>query len=121
MKKLLLLLLLCGSVLTTLAQQKEAPKPDPRKKLLTLEAGCGQCVLGLPGKDCDLAVRYNGKAYFVEGTHIDAHGDAHAEDGFCNAIRTALVQGELVKDRFKVTYFQLVRDSTKGPSPVERR
>jgi hypothetical protein len=38
---------------------------------------------------CDLAVRMNEKSYFVEGTKIDDHGDAHADDGFCSTVRTA--------------------------------
>ena len=33
-------------------------------------------------KGCDLAIRIDGKSYFVEGTKIDDHGDAHANDGF---------------------------------------
>ncbi len=70
---------------------------------------CGTCKFGLPGKDCDLAIRINGKAYFVDGTNIDSHGDAHAADGFCNAIRKAEVQGEIVDKRFKATYFQLLK------------
>ncbi|RYU75844.1 hypothetical protein EWM57_19360 [Hymenobacter persicinus] len=73
-----------------------------------VEASCGQCRLGLPGKSCDLAVRLNGQAYFVDGTSIDAHGDAHAKDGFCQAIRQAQVQGEIVDNRFKATYFRLL-------------
>jgi hypothetical protein len=36
----------------------------------------------LKGYACDLAVRIDGKPYFVDGTSIDSHGDAHAEDGF---------------------------------------
>ncbi|QNH64096.1 hypothetical protein H4317_06710 [Hymenobacter sediminicola] len=76
--------------------------------MLLAEAGCGQCRLGLPGKGCDLAVRLDGKAYFVDGTTIDSHGDAHATDGFCNAIRKAEVQGEVVNNRFRATYFQLL-------------
>jgi hypothetical protein len=36
----------------------------------------------MEGKACDLAVRIDGKAYFVDGTSIDSHGDAHAADGF---------------------------------------
>ncbi|HYH13570.1 MAG TPA: DUF6370 family protein, partial [Flavisolibacter sp.] len=67
----------------------------------------------LPGQDCDLAVRINGKVYYVEGTHIDAHGDAHAKDGFCNAIRKAEVQGAVVDDRFKATYFKLPKATLK--------
>lgn len=83
---------------------------DASKKIQLAEAACGQCRLGLPGKSCDLAVRINGKAYFVDGTSIDDHGDAHASDGFCEAIRKAEVQGEIVDNRFKATYFKLIAD-----------
>ena len=52
-----------------------------------VEAACGQCLFGLTGDGCDLAIRVDGQAYFVDGTNIDEHGDAHAEDGFlqCNS------------------------------------
>jgi len=82
--------------------------PDPAQKIQIVEAACGQCRFGLPGKSCDLAVRINGKAYFVDGTDIDSHGDAHASDGFCEAIRKVEVQGEIEDGRFKATYFKLV-------------
>jgi hypothetical protein len=82
--------------------------PDLARPLLRVEAGCGQCRLGLPGKSCDLAVRLEGTAYFVDGTTIDSHGDAHATDGLCNAIRKAEVQGEVVDNRFRATYFRLL-------------
>lgn len=75
---------------------------------LLVEAACGQCRLGLPGKGCDLAVRVGGRAYFVSGTGIDAHGNAHAQDGFCNAIRQARVQGTVADNLFHVRYFQLL-------------
>ncbi|TGE29925.1 hypothetical protein E5K02_00420 [Hymenobacter metallicola] len=82
--------------------------------MLLVDASCGQCKLGLPGKSCDLAIRRDGKAYFVDGTTIDSHGDAHAKDGFCQAIRQARVQGEVVDNRFKATYFQLVPAPTSA-------
>ncbi len=93
--------------------QKKISTPDNSKPILTAEAACGQCKLGLPGKSCDLALRMNGKAYFVDGVHIDSLGDAHAKDGFCNAIRKANVQGEVVDGRFKATYFVLVAKKKK--------
>ena len=89
-------------------------KPDPSKKIQLVEASCGECQLGLPGKGCDLAVRIDGKAYFVDGTSIDEYGDAHADDGFCEAIRPAEVQGEVVNNRFKATYFKLVKPEQKA-------
>lgn len=85
--------------------------PDPNKKLLVVETACGECQFKLSGKGCHLAVRMDDKAYFVDGTDIDSHGDAHAKDGFCNAVRKAEVQGEIVNNRYKVTYFKLLKDS----------
>ena len=82
--------------------------PDSTKKIMTVVASCGKCKLGLPGKTCDLAVRINSKAYYVDGVSIDDLGDAHANDGFCNAIRKAEVQGEIVDNRFKLTYIKLL-------------
>jgi hypothetical protein len=92
---------------TSLIAQKKISTPDKTKSMITAEAACGQCKLGLPGKSCDLAVRIDGKAYFVDGVHIDSLGNAHAKDGFCNAIRKADVQGEVVDGRFKASYFVL--------------
>ena len=113
MKKLLTLLL-CFSVFSAMAQQKETPvQVDSAKKTMTVDASCGQCKLGLKGKGCNLAVRINGKAYFVDGTEIDSHGDAHADDGFCNKVRKAIVQGEVVNDRFKATSFKLLPEPKK--------
>ena len=81
--------------------------PDPQKQTYTVEASCGQCNFALPGKGCELAIRMDGKAYFVTGTDIDDHGDAHAHDGFCEAVKMAEVQGELKGDKFNVSYFKL--------------
>lgn len=75
-----------------------------------VEASCGECQFGMKGKSCDLAVRIDGKTYFVDGTTIHDHGDAHAEDGFCNAIRKASVTGTIEKNRFKATSFTLVNE-----------
>ena len=89
--------------------QDKPLKYDSTKKVQIVEASCGECQFKLPGKSCDLAVRIDGKAYFVDGTSIDDHGDAHAKDGFCEAIRKAEVQGEIVDNRFKATWFRLIR------------
>lgn len=95
-------------------QQKiKAAGPDSSKKIMLVEAACGQCQLGMPGKDCNLAIRINGKTYFVDGTGIDSHGDAHAADGFCNAVRKVEVQGELVNNRFKATWLRVLDNRGK--------
>lgn len=103
------------------AQGQKASKsvvPDPSKKLQVVEAACGECQFGMDGKSCDLAVKIDGKSYFVDGTSIDEHGDAHAKDGFCNKVRKAEVQGEVVNGRFKASYFRLL-DDKKKKKPVK--
>jgi len=75
---------------------------------VVVEAACGECMFDMPGRGCDLAVRIDGKAYYVDGTGIDDHGDAHADDGFCNTIRRARVSGSIENDRFVVTSFELL-------------
>ena len=75
-----------------------------------VEAGCGQCQFRMTEKSgCDLAVKIDGKSYFVDGTTIHDHGDAHADDGFCQAIRQAEVKGEIIDGRFKAESFTLVK------------
>jgi hypothetical protein len=69
-------------------------------------------------KGCDLAVRIDGKSYFVEGTKLDSHGDAHAKDGFCSTIRKAEVVGEIKGNKFIASSFKLLpvegHDDHKG-------
>jgi len=86
----------------------QAQEKKPELKSQIVEVSCGECQFGLKGKGCDLAVRIDGKAYFVDGTKIDDHGDAHAKDGFCEAIRKAEVTGTIVNNRFQVTSFTLL-------------
>ena len=82
-------------------------------KVQIVEASCGQCQFGMKEKGCDLAVRIDGKSYFVDGTAIDSHGDAHANDGFCAAIRKAAVVGEIKNNRFVVSSFKLLPEEKK--------
>jgi hypothetical protein len=96
----------CLFVVSFTAQAQE-PKDQPKTQCV--EVSCGQCQFGMKDKKgCDLAVRIDGQSYFVEGTKLDDHGDAHAEDGFCSAIRQAEVIGEIKGNRFVVTYFKLL-------------
>ena len=83
---------------------------DKKQTLKTqiVETSCGQCQFGMEGHGCELAVRIEGKYYFIDGTSIDSHGDAHAVDGFCSKIRKAEVVGTIVKDRFVVASFKLL-------------
>ncbi len=105
MKKFLLLFTFSLAISAS-AQEKQKPQ--------VVEASCGQCNFGMEGKGCSLAVRIDGKPYFVDGTTIDDHGDSHAHDGFCSAIRKAEVTGTVVDNRFKATSFKLLPEkSTK--------
>lgn len=110
MKILFSLLLICFfNCLNAQSKDSLARHPHPAKKILTVDAACGQCQFEMKGNGCTLAVRLDGKTYFVEGTDIDGHGDAHADDGFCNAVRKAQVQGEVRNNRFRVSYFKLLK------------
>lgn len=104
MKKLLLISFLAFGLTSMNAQEKKETQ-----KTQIVEASCGQCQFGMKDKKgCDLAVRIDGKAYFVEGTDIHKHGDAHSADGFCSTIRKAEVVGEVKDNKFVVTQFTLL-------------
>lgn len=98
-------------VFALLLQVAAKAQTDTTQRPQVVEAACGQCRFGLKGDGCDLAVRIGGTAYFVDGTAIDDHGDAHASDGFCNAIRKAAVKGSIVNNRFAATYFKLMPEA----------
>ncbi len=102
--------LLCCTVLLQTAAHAQS---DTTQKTFIAEAACGQCRFGLKGEGCNLAVRIDGKAYFADGTGIDDHGDAHAQDGFCNAIRKAEIKGKRVNGRFAASYFKLLPEPAK--------
>ena len=79
------------------------------ERAMEVEASCGQCNFAMPvPPGCDLAVRIEGKAYFVDGSRLDDHGDAHAKRGMCNVVRKARVTGEVVDDRFVAKTFKLI-------------
>ncbi|WP_192820529.1 DUF6370 family protein [Rufibacter sp. LB8] len=114
MKTLVFAIFLSLSGLAAAAQgTTTTAKPTESTPAKVVEASCGQCNFGLKEPGCELAVRIDGKAYFVDGSDIDQHGDSHAKDGFCNAIRKATVQGSVVDNRFKATSFQLLPEEPK--------
>src|SRR6478735_1672022 len=79
-----------------------------------VDVACGECKFGMKGNDCELAVKIDGKTYFVDGAKkMDAYVDPHAKNGFCNAVRQANVSGEIVGDRFKATSFKLLAEGKK--------
>ena len=80
-----------------------------KSRTQVVETACGQCKFGMKGTSgCDLAVRIDGKSYFVDGTDIYKHGDAHGNDGLCNTVRKAEVTGEIKDGRFMASNFKLL-------------
>lgn len=87
------------------------PSSEPAITKITdqiVEASCGQCQLGMEGSGCDLAIRIDGKPYYVDGSSIDDHGDAHSADGLCNCILKAKVTGEIKDGRFVAVNFKVL-------------
>jgi len=107
MKKIAAVILFFSTIILSAQEKKETVKPQ------IVEASCGQCQFGMQGYDCELAVRIDGKSYFVDGTSIDSHGDAHAKDGFCETIKKAEVTGEIVNNRFVATSFKVLAEEKK--------
>ena len=108
-------LVVCGMVLTAAVLGGCSPSSPAAVKEVelvdrTVEIACGQCQFKLPGSGCDLAIRVDGKAYFADGSNIDDHGDAHAADGLCNAIRKAKVTGTIRHGRFQAKQIELIND-----------
>jgi len=87
--------------------QKDAKTNNSKEQLV--EASCGQCNFGLTDKKgCDLAVKIDGKAYWVTGTSIDKHGDSHGADGLCTTVRKAKITGEIIDGKFAASNFKLL-------------
>ena len=98
------------AVIPEVPTKTESPKGNNMSINQVVEAACGQCQFRMTEKSgCDLAVKIDGKSYFVDGTTIHDHGDEHADDGFCQAIRQAEVKGEIIDGRFKAESFTLVK------------
>lgn len=97
MKKFLFLSLL---IFLSCAQQKETKH--------VAEISCGQCQFNIDGEGCSLAVRFNDKAYYVNGFAIDDFGDAHDKHkGFCNVVRKGTVTGEIEDGKFIASAIEL--------------
>lgn len=109
MKKFIIAILVAMAGLSAHAQTKPK-KALPVQTLTkqTVEIACGECQFKMKGKDCELAIRIDGKPYFVDGKGIDDFGDAHGTHGFCNAISKAEVSGKIVNNRFKAEEIKLL-------------
>lgn len=108
MRNLLVLIFILPIALQSQDTSKKELEFDPNIKVIEAKVSCGICMFDMDGSKCELAVNIDGAKYYVEGTDIDDYGDAHSDDGFCNAIRDAKIQGQIVDDKYTVTYFKLI-------------
>jgi len=108
MKNLVIILLFTAFAFTTKAQTTSKKHSSQVITNQVVDIACGECQFKMKGKDCELAIRINGKSYFVDGKGIDDFGDAHGEHGFCNAVSKAEVFGKIVNNRFKATNIKLL-------------
>lgn len=74
------------------------------------DVSCGICNLEMTGDDCELAIIIDKKKYYVEGSGINEHGDAHAADGLCSVVRKASVKGVIKKGVFVAEKFNLIEE-----------
>lgn len=115
MRSFILAIIILFSCVAATAQTAATTAIETTQKKQVVETACGECQFHMKGKGCNLAVRIDGKPYFVDGTSIDDQGDAHSPDGFCNAVRKAEVTGSIVNDRFVATSFKLLPAEKKKP------
>lgn len=114
MKNIILMVFFAFIGIGTKAQ--EQPSKTTQAKVISnkvVEIACGECKFKMKGHGCDLAVRIDGKPYFVQGKDIDSFGDAHAKTGFCKAISKAKVSGEIVNNQFKASSITLLPSTKK--------
>ena len=84
---------------STVAQQFSPHKPGMRVNLI-VDASCASFQFNKADDECLLAVEINAEMYYVDGTTIDDHGDAHGSEGFCSVIRKAHVEGVVDGNKF---------------------
>ena len=61
---------------------------------------CGMCNFMTDDNNCNLAVKIGRNVLQVNGKDIDAHGDSHSVDGYCNVIKKAYVEGRVKNNKF---------------------
>lgn len=106
-----IILTFCIGFFAFTAQSQTTPQKTATAKVITkqvVDIACGECQFKMKGKDCELAVKIDGKPYFVDAKSIDDFGDAHGKHGFCNAVSKAEVTGEIVNNRFKAKEIKLL-------------
>ncbi len=98
-----MLLIACGT------SSDEGPASDAQELLArTAEAGCAMCIYEMEGAEsCALAVKVDGRPYYVTGSTIFDHGDPHAADGLCKTGREAVIDGKIEGGRVVATKIEI--------------
>ena len=52
---------------------------------------CGMCNFMTTDNECILSIKVGKNVYPTDNMNIDAHGDSHAIDGYCNVIKKVYV------------------------------
>ena len=96
--------------------------PPEQVEAFVANVSCGQCNLELDRDECDLAIRREEATYFVDGFSMDDLGAPHDEDGLCNEIRQAKVQGKAKDGRFLATLIEFlpVEEAAEEPFSFSR-
>ena len=102
----------CGSCLSDIPSKTTSQKKQVNVNTLVTSipedgiveglmiASCGKCNFGKKDKRCELSVKIGEKLFSVEGTNLNAHGNAHGNEGFCNTVRIARLKGKVKKILF---------------------
>ncbi len=92
----------CGPRKAPEVAQKGLIEVIPRSNYIKGDVllSCGMCNFNSDDNDCSLAVKVGRYVLPVSGVDIDAHGDSHAKDGYCNVIKKVYVEGKVKKNNF---------------------
>lgn len=101
--KHLTIVLFVISILVSCAVSKQSKEIDR-----IVEVSCGICQFDMTGDKCELAARIDDKTYYIEGSSFEDHGDEHANDGFCKAVREAKITGQIKHGILMVTSIELL-------------
>ena len=61
---------------------------------------CGMCNFMTDDNNCSLAIKVGRSVLKVDNIDIDAHGDSHSSDGYCNVIKKTYVEGSVSGNKF---------------------
>lgn len=101
--KHLITVIIAAGILVSCAVSKQQKEMNQ-----IVEISCGICQFDMTGDKCDLAARIDDKTYYIEGSSFEDHGDEHADDGFCNAVRQAQITGQIKHGILMVSSIELL-------------